>query len=87
MIYKILTENVRLSNTNFTRNRNELGWTVMLSSSCSTGGIRRVTVVSTPVIIHAKGKGLIVATMQVLMLYFESRFLYHIYTFVDFAKQ
>jgi hypothetical protein len=58
-----------------------------VDSSCSTGGIRRVTIVSKPVISHAKGKGQIVVTMEVLMLYFESRILYHIYTFVDFEKE
>jgi hypothetical protein len=55
--------------------------------SCSTCGIRRGTVVSTLVIGHAKGKDQIVVTMEVLMLYFESGVLYHIYTFVDFEKE
>jgi hypothetical protein len=87
MIYKILHRTSKIEQHEFHSKRDELGWTVRLSSSCSTGDIRRVTVVSTPVISHAEGKGQIVVTMQVLMLYFESRVLYHIYTFVDFEKQ
>jgi hypothetical protein len=50
MVYRTLPRKLRLSKANHTKNRDNLMCPVMVSSSCSTSGTRRVTLVANPMI-------------------------------------
>ena len=45
------TENERSSNTNSTKTGSELGFSRRVSSSCSTRGVHRVTLVTNPALV------------------------------------
>ena len=55
-------EDKRVSTSNPTKNRGEFRCSERVSSSCSTSGIRRVTLFRTPMISHEWGKNQLVIT-------------------------